>query len=226
MALVHSYDFEVDGSDSVGSAHLSSVGSATIGSGNGHVGNGYLASGSNGSGYHAGSVAGLTTALGSVSLWVRPTAVGNGGSISACFSIGLGTNQLTIGRTTDGANTIRCNSFAAGNANGSLTYANNTWTNIIATWNAGSAKYYINGSLGLTQSYSNVGALANARIAVGAILGDPSGLSNAFVASIDRVRIFDHELSSGEIATLAAGGEIGGGGFQAAWAAGCNQVIR
>lgn len=82
-----------------------------------------------------------------------------------------------------------------GNAPGS------TWTHLAATWDGTTIRYYLNGSLEGTGSWTGTIHGAAAKLMIGM---NSDWLTTAFKGEIDEVHLYDHMISDNDVARLAA----------------------
>ncbi len=87
----------------------------------------------------------------------------------------------------------------------SAIFTENTWYNVVFTYNSGTVTFYIDGS---PVSSTVIGTIASNLVNQDGILtiGNWPGLSQYWDGKIDQVSIFDYELSATEVSTLYGGG--------------------
>jgi len=87
----------------------------------------------------------------------------------------------------------------------SVIFTENTWYNVVFTYNSGTITYYVNGS---SVSSTTIGTIASNLFDQDGILtiGNWPGLSQYWDGQIDQVSIFDYELSATQVSTLYGGG--------------------
>jgi len=147
----------------------------------------------------------FTTAL-TFSAWVKPESLptddamalmykwsGSNAQYGALISNSGGTNRLRF---------ITYGSCSGGNTNIDYTYTVSTaeWTHLVFTYDAGSVKFYVDGSLGGTTGGGD-SSLPNCSGVF--TLGDlQSGVQWFYDGLLDEVSIFDYVLSASEVTSL------------------------
>jgi hypothetical protein len=85
--------------------------------------------------------------------------------------------------------------------------ATDTWYHVAYSWNGKSVRYYIDGKLVTTASYSQPLQPTNMPLEIGR---DPTGSLDYFAGQLDKIRIYKRALSGAEIKELYREGQVEG----------------
>jgi hypothetical protein len=155
-----------------------------------------------------GSAASLNTPSVTVAFWMKPSKVAVMGPVDK-LPMNTGVGYAVRLRDT-GAIWFRLGSepgtqvdvYGAPNS-----YASGVWTHVAGTFDSasGSAKLYINGVLGAQTTYAGTLSTASTHL----LLAKENKTSNeGYAGALDDVRVYDHALTSSEIATVMEGGSV------------------
>ncbi|MFT3788260.1 MAG: fibronectin type III domain-containing protein [Tepidisphaeraceae bacterium] len=156
----------------------------------------------------------LTTASGSVSMWVKSSKNFSDYAIlfymsSDTYGNGLGSqSELHINFTSAEKIQLYIRGSASGlwdndvNITSSASYANNAWHHVVATWNAGSgATLYVDGVAVASAAFTPVFTFANSQRT---FLGRTNLNTNLYTGAMDDVRTFGSPLTVQQVQSLYA----------------------
>jgi hypothetical protein len=155
---------------------------------------------SNSTAYSLGNVVTLTA-------WARPTANGiASGRDVVNKHISVGAPYVSWGIEFDDQNRFRFGTGASNNSYHTLvsTVASiNTWYFVAVSYDGVAKRIYINGALNNSGVYSLTIAYADQPVVIGTWLGAPA--IDAFIGTIDDVRIYNRVLSSNDVSRIYQG---------------------
>jgi RHS repeat-associated protein len=151
-----------------------------------------------------------------LSAWIYPTGAGSLGAYGGIIVNKEGEYELA--RFADG--TIQ---WAFANTNPGWNWINtgyvaplNQWTHVAVTYDSGTVKTYINGTL--THTYSGSGTIGDVEPSLNDFrIGGRQVASHHFQGRIDEVRVYNRALSASEVPTLQSGAGTSSSSAQINW---------